>query len=116
MLKRVDLEVEELDISLYVSSKPRSDDPRNCCVPILDVILIPACETHALIVMPLLYEHVHLPFRRVGELLEMGQQLSKVCISSSLIFLKTDGPSSASSSCMKTESLIGMTTFLNRRR
>ncbi|TEB20299.1 hypothetical protein FA13DRAFT_1801077 [Coprinellus micaceus] len=77
MLKRVALESDELNIGLYVSSKPLSDDPRNCCVPILDVVLIPACETHALIVMPLLYEHVHLPFRRVGELLEMGQQLSK---------------------------------------
>ena len=29
MLKRVDLETEELDISLHVSSKPLSDDPRN---------------------------------------------------------------------------------------
>ena len=79
MLKRVSLEAEELDIALYISSKPRSEDPRNCCVPILDVILIPACETHAIVVMPLLYEHVRLPFRRIGEILEMGVQLSKVC-------------------------------------
>ncbi|KAJ3541854.1 hypothetical protein NMY22_g3730 [Coprinellus aureogranulatus] len=78
MLKQVSFEREEFDIALYNSSPPRSDDPRNCCVPILDVILLPACETHAIIVMPLLYEHVHLPFRRVGELLEMGRQLSKV--------------------------------------
>ena len=78
MLKRVDLETEELDIGLYTSAKPRLDDPRNCCVPILDVIPIPACETHAIIVMPLLYEHVRLPFRHVGELVEMGVQLSKV--------------------------------------
>ncbi|TEB08738.1 hypothetical protein FA13DRAFT_1145981 [Coprinellus micaceus] len=77
ILKRIDLETEELDIGLFTSSKPVSDDPRNCCVPILDVILIPACETHAVIVMPLLYEHVRLPFRHVGELLEMGVQLSK---------------------------------------
>lgn len=78
MLKRVKLDTEELEIGLYTSSGSRLKDPRNYCVPILDVILIPACETHAIIVMPLLYEHVHLPFRRVGELLEMGMQLSKV--------------------------------------
>ncbi|KAJ3520090.1 hypothetical protein NMY22_g12901 [Coprinellus aureogranulatus] len=77
MLKRVSLDRQELEIVLYTFSSPRSDDIRNCCVPILDVILLPACETHAIIVMPLLYEHVHLPFRRVGELLEMGSQLSK---------------------------------------
>ncbi|KAJ3540745.1 hypothetical protein NMY22_g4173 [Coprinellus aureogranulatus] len=77
MLKRVSLDREELNIALYTSSPPRSDDPRNCCVPILDVVLLPACETHAVIVMPLLYQHVFLPFRRVGELLEMGRQLSK---------------------------------------
>ncbi|KAJ3520093.1 hypothetical protein NMY22_g12902 [Coprinellus aureogranulatus] len=77
MLKRVSLATEELEIGLYISSQPCSSDPRNHCIPLLDVIMIPACETHAIIVMPLLYEHIHLPFRRVGELLELGLQLSE---------------------------------------
>ncbi|KAJ3500021.1 hypothetical protein NMY22_g19401 [Coprinellus aureogranulatus] len=76
-LKRIELETEELEIGIYLSSKPRVDDRRNHCAPALDIVLIPACETHVIIVMPLLYEHIHLPFRRVGELLEMGLQLSE---------------------------------------
>ena len=108
MLKRVDLETEELDIGLYVSSNPPSDDHRNCCVPILDVILIPACETHAIVVMPLLYEHVRLPFRRIGELLEMGVQLSKVgCVYIVYQLCDVNVCNSASSFYMTTTLLIG---------
>ncbi|KAF5319772.1 hypothetical protein D9611_012865 [Ephemerocybe angulata] len=77
MLKMVNLSSEELLISSYVSSPPRPDDPRNHCVRLLDVILIPACETHAIMVMPLLYEHSVLPFRRAGELIELANQLTE---------------------------------------
>ena len=109
MLKRVALDAEELDIALYISSKPRSEDPRNCCVPILDVILIPACETHALIVTPLLYEHVRLPFRHSGELLEMAVQLSKVGTRHKVHHItNTDSSASVSSFYTTTISFIGM--------
>lgn len=78
MLKRVALAFEELPLSLYVLSEPRTCDPRNHCVQVLDVILIPACETHAIIVTPLLYAHAHLLFRRVGEFVEIAEQLVDV--------------------------------------
>ncbi|KAF5319796.1 hypothetical protein D9611_012866 [Ephemerocybe angulata] len=77
MLKHISLASQELPISNYVSTEPRTDDPRNRCIPILDVIMIPACDTHAILVMPLLYEHSALPFRHVGELLEMTLQLAE---------------------------------------
>ncbi|KAJ3523004.1 hypothetical protein NMY22_g11642 [Coprinellus aureogranulatus] len=75
MLKHVQLSSQELEISLYVSSLPRTGDLRNHCVQILDVILIPACETHAIVVMPLLYAHAWLEFRHVGEFVEVAEQL-----------------------------------------
>lgn len=77
MLKRISTSSEELSIASFVSSYPQTEDQRNHCVPLLDVILIPACETHVLIVMPLLYEHNELLFRHAGELLEMSVQLTE---------------------------------------
>lgn len=83
MLKRVHLWSQELNLSLYLSTKPRTDDPRNRCVPILDVIVPPANEDFAIMVMPLLFSHSILPFRRVGELFEMSVQLAEVRLSCS---------------------------------
>lgn len=87
MLKRVPLASEELPISLYVSSEPLTCDPRNRCVQVLDVILIPACETHIIIAMPLLYAHAHLLFRRVGEFVEIAEQLVDVSMKLQSSFL-----------------------------
>ncbi|KAF5319785.1 hypothetical protein D9611_012884 [Ephemerocybe angulata] len=77
VLKHIPTASEELSISIFVSSPPQTKDLRNHCVPLLDVILIPACETHVLIVMPLLYENNKLPFRHAGELLEIAIQLTE---------------------------------------
>ncbi|KAF6752094.1 hypothetical protein DFP72DRAFT_906092 [Ephemerocybe angulata] len=78
MLKHIPISTEELFISSFVSSYPQTEDPRNHCVPLLDVILMPACETHVVIVMSRLYEHNELPFRHAGELLELAIQLTEV--------------------------------------
>ena len=79
IIKRVSLMTDELPLLLmHLSSPSMREDPRNIRVPVLDVILIPACESHALIVMPMFWEHVALPFRCVGEVLEMFLVLSKV--------------------------------------
>ncbi|KAF5329164.1 hypothetical protein D9611_013212 [Ephemerocybe angulata] len=77
VLKHIPTSSEELSISSFVSSYPQTEDRRNHCVPLLDVILIPACETHVLIVIPLLYEHNEIPFRHAGELLEITIQLTE---------------------------------------
>ena len=82
----------------YISSPEALADARNRCVRLVDAIPLPACETHALVVTPLLYEHSTLPFRHIGELVEISIQLIEVFLSvcaftQSLILL------SASSSC-----------------
>ncbi|TEB30978.1 hypothetical protein FA13DRAFT_318648 [Coprinellus micaceus] len=75
MLKHVELSSEELSIMTYVNTPAALEDSRNHCVRLMDVILLPACETHALVVTPLLYEHSALPFRYVGELVEISIQI-----------------------------------------
>ena len=62
----------------YVNTPGALEDSRNHCVRLLDVILLPACETHVLVVTPLLYEHSVLPFRYVGELVEFSIQVIEV--------------------------------------
>ncbi|KAF9558855.1 hypothetical protein CPC08DRAFT_667128 [Agrocybe pediades] len=58
-----------------LSSESKRRDKRNCSVPILDVILIPEDDDHALIAMPQLLVFDQLPFRHVGELCEAALQL-----------------------------------------
>lgn len=107
MIKHVELSSEEFPIMWYLSSAPATDDPRNHCVRLLDVILLPACETHVLVVMPLLYEHSILPFRRVGELVEISVQLIEVCFVSLTRNVTLTPKLSASNSCTTITSLTG---------
>ena len=57
---------EEMPIALYLSSDATRGDPRNCTVPILDVLLLPDTDESTLSVMPMLLSFDDLPFRRVG--------------------------------------------------
>ncbi|KAF5379424.1 hypothetical protein D9615_006622 [Tricholomella constricta] len=79
VLKLVDYASTETTISRYFSEEPQRSDPRNHCVPILDVISLPNHPSKALLVMPLLYAFDRLPFRRVGEFAEAMQQFIENC-------------------------------------
>ncbi|EDR00411.1 uncharacterized protein LACBIDRAFT_334177 [Laccaria bicolor S238N-H82] len=68
---------EEIPIALYLSSEALRKDPRNCAIPILDVLLLPDTDEIALMVMPMLLGFDELPFRRAGEVAEMFQQWLK---------------------------------------
>ena len=85
VFKRVSTSDDEIPIALFLSSDEMRKDPRNCAVPILDVILIPGDDEHALLVMPHLLHFEELPFRRLGEVCEMALRLLEVTI-----FLFTD--------------------------
>ncbi|KAF9558853.1 hypothetical protein CPC08DRAFT_709316 [Agrocybe pediades] len=78
VFKIVETKTEELPIACMLSSESKSRDKRNCSVPILDVILIPEDDDHALIAMPQLLVFDRLPFRHVGELCEAALQLFDV--------------------------------------
>jgi hypothetical protein len=54
------------------------EDPRNHCVPILDIIPIPNRGGEALIVMPLLQVHHMPPFEILDDFIEFAAQLLEV--------------------------------------
>ncbi|KIM39275.1 hypothetical protein M413DRAFT_75146 [Hebeloma cylindrosporum] len=67
---------DELPILLLLSSPALQADPRNCAVPILDVIILPDNDELAVIVIPMVRDFSDLSFRRsVGEVVEMFEQL-----------------------------------------
>ncbi|KAH9481853.1 hypothetical protein JR316_0006383 [Psilocybe cubensis] len=75
VLKKVETNSQEIPFAVTFSSKEWKKDVRNCCVPILDVIMIPCDDDHALLVMPQLLGFHHLPFRFLGEFCEFTLQI-----------------------------------------
>lgn len=70
---------KELDIALFLSSGEFRKDPRNHCVPILDVF---SEEGHPMVfmVMPLLIKYDTPPFSSVDEVLDFMRQTLEVII------------------------------------
>ena len=87
MLKRVQMSryPHEVEIAQFFSAEPLASNPKNCCVPIYDVLRIPNDEDAAILVMPLLYEFVQPLFETVGELVEFFRQIFEVITSGSVI-------------------------------
>ncbi|KIM39280.1 hypothetical protein M413DRAFT_75109 [Hebeloma cylindrosporum] len=75
VIRQVPTKTDELPILLLLSSPSLQADPRNCTVPILDIIILPGNDDTALIVMPMLRDFGNLTFRRVGEVVEMFEQV-----------------------------------------
>ncbi|KIM39295.1 hypothetical protein M413DRAFT_196909 [Hebeloma cylindrosporum] len=75
VIRRIPTNTDELPILLLLSSPALQADPRNCAVPILDVIILPDNDELALIVIPMLRDFSDLSFRRVVEVVEMFEQL-----------------------------------------
>ncbi|KAI1785359.1 kinase-like domain-containing protein [Ganoderma leucocontextum] len=86
LLKRIGTESTELSIAQQLSSPEYRSDPRNHCVPILDVI--PDVDNPAMsyIVMPFLRYVDDPPFRSVGNILDCVDQLLE-----GLVFLHDHG-------------------------
>ncbi|KAG5349244.1 hypothetical protein E4T56_gene5917 [Termitomyces sp. T112] len=77
-LKWIDISLgtDEITIGKYFSSDPLSTDPRNHCVPILDVIEPKEGSNIAFIVMPLLINtRSYVPFTTIGEVVEFFRQI-----------------------------------------
>ncbi len=69
---------EEVQIAKWLSSEELQKDPRNCCVPILEVLHLPGDEDFAFMIMPFL-RYIDSPaFELVGDALQCGGKLLEV--------------------------------------
>ncbi|KAI0643709.1 hypothetical protein C8Q79DRAFT_1120660 [Trametes meyenii] len=74
-LKRVASTSPELSLCRYFSSQELRRDPRNHCVPLLDVILHPMDPAVSFMVMPFLRYVDRPPFETVEDVMDCGEQL-----------------------------------------
>ncbi|KAG6859214.1 hypothetical protein C0995_010620 [Termitomyces sp. Mi166 len=82
VIKRIDTERYENEIPIlnHLSSEPFASNPRNHCVPILEVINPPEGSHIAFIVMPYLFKVDFPPFDTIGEAIGFFKQVFEVII------------------------------------
>ena len=80
-LKRVKSSSQEIVIASLLSSEELRKDPRNHCVPILDIIADTEDPTLSFIIMPFLRHIDDPPFDTVGSILECMEQLLEASLS-----------------------------------
>ncbi|KAK7445067.1 hypothetical protein VKT23_014929 [Stygiomarasmius scandens] len=66
---------QEVEIGLYFSREDLAANPRNHCVPILEVLTVPDDDDIDLIVMPLLRKFHNPKFNTVGEVVDFIRQI-----------------------------------------
>lgn len=84
----------ELEIHRYLMTEPLASDPRNPCVPLLDVLQLPESDVEegVLLVTPLLRKFDNPRFETFGEAVAFFTQIFSVRRSSSnIISLTIDG-------------------------
>ena|ERR1700729_2185120 len=64
----------KIDIS-SLSSEGLASDPRNHCIPIYEVLIVPDVKVSAMLVMPLLRTYNDPPFQTFGEAVDFMRQL-----------------------------------------
>ena len=69
----------EQEIGEYFSSDPIVNDPKNHCVPLLEILAVPDDPDVIVIVMPLLRTYDHPRFDTYGEAIDCIRQLFEVC-------------------------------------
>lgn len=69
----------EAEIGTYLSSPTLKSDPKNHCIPILDVLKLPDIEDRIMLVMPLLRRYNRPALRTVGEAVDFFDQIFEVC-------------------------------------
>lgn len=74
---RLNVHPHEVDIGQFLSSVP---DPKNKCVPIYEVLVVPDADNTVLIVMPLLRPWNNPPFQTIGETVDFFGQLFEVVL------------------------------------
>ena len=81
-LKRINTDVHpcEREIAQFFSSGDIAHDPRNHCIPILEVLEPPDDSEIIILVMPLLRPFYEPPFYTVGEVVDFLTQIFEVSI------------------------------------
>jgi hypothetical protein len=74
----------EIEINQLFSTQPQASDPRNHCVPILEVLKDPEDEDSSILVMPFLRPYYDPKFDTYGEAVECFRQLFEASILRSL--------------------------------
>lgn len=77
-LKRTPSDSPELQVASYLSSELLRLDPRNHCVPLLDILQDPLNPDTAFMVMPFLRYITSPPFEVVGDILACIDQILEV--------------------------------------
>ncbi|KAK0497815.1 hypothetical protein EDD18DRAFT_120909 [Armillaria luteobubalina] len=72
LLKKLDLNSTEFELSVLFSSPPLSLDPKNHCIPVFQVLKY---EQFGILVLPLLRKFDDPPFDTVGEVVECFRQI-----------------------------------------
>ena len=75
---RKSLHPYEADIGRFLSKEPLASDPKNHCVPILDVLQVPDQEDRIIIVMPMLRPFDNPRFDTFGEVIDFFRQVFEV--------------------------------------
>lgn len=78
VLKEIERNGEEIRIARMLGSGPLQDDPRNHCVPVLEVIDDPDDDTKSYMVMPLLRAADYPAFAHVKEIVDFVDQMLEV--------------------------------------
>ncbi len=78
MIKKVVRNSEEVRITTYLSSEDLREDPRNHCVPVLDVLDDPEDPTVSFMVMHFLRRIDDVEFDTVGSIFDCVDQLLEV--------------------------------------
>ena len=110
MMKRIIVteHSNEVGIAKFFSSEPISSDPKNHCVPLLDVLEVPDYEGVVLLVMPILRPFNSPKIWTYGEAVEFFRQVFEVCSGiSTYIPLTTTFRFRAFSLCISIIMLIG---------
>ena len=78
LLKRVASGCMEVKIASYFSSPEMRSDPRNHCIPVLDIVPDQDDPSKSYLVMPFLRYVDTPPFESVQSILDCGEQLLEV--------------------------------------
>ena len=78
VIKRISRQSEEASIAQRLSTKELRADPRNHCVPIIEVIEDPNDDSISYMVMPLLRNANLPPFQYMKEIMDFVDQVLEV--------------------------------------
>lgn len=107
-IKQVGRGDEETQIAQMLSTKELLADPRNHCVPVIEVIDDPDDDSKSYMVMPLLRNAADPPFQHVKEIIEFVDQILEVRYARIAVgHTYLTWPCRVWSSCMRRESPIG---------